>query len=258
MAQFVSSSVRDDGVALLRIERPPMNALSLALLGELTDAGRALATDPDVKAVVVAGGERAFAAGFEIGEFGDAERARLITDTFRVAFDALVAIPRPVIAAVSGFALGGGLELAMACDLRIAADNAQVGQPEIQLGLIPGAGGTQRLPRLVGSARAKELVWSGRRVRADEAERIGLVDRVVPADELLDRALEWAASFATGAVVAMGLAKRAIDRGLDLPLDEALDVEGDAFVEVFSTEDAGIGVRSFLEQGPGKARFVGR
>ncbi|HZR12897.1 MAG TPA: enoyl-CoA hydratase-related protein [Acidimicrobiia bacterium] len=258
MAEFVSSSVRDDGVALLRIERPPMNALSLALLGELTDAGRALATDPDVKAVVVAGGERAFAAGFEIGEFGDAERARLITDTFRVAFDALVAIPRPVIAAVSGFALGGGLELAMACDLRIAADNAQVGQPEIQLGLIPGAGGTQRLPRLVGSARAKELVWSGRRVRADEAERIGLVDRVVPADELLDRALEWAASFATGAVVAMGLAKRAIDRGLDLPLDEALDVEGDAFVEVFSTEDAGIGVRSFLEQGPGKARFVGR
>ncbi|SRR5579884_801634 len=258
MAEFVFSSVRDDGVALLRIERPPMNALSLALLGELTDAGRALATDPDVKAVVVAGGERAFAAGFEIGEFGDAERARLITDTFRVAFDALVAIPRPVIAAVSGFALGGGLELAMACDLRIAADNAQVGQPEIQLGLIPGAGGTQRLPRLVGSARAKELVWSGRRVRADEAERIGLVDRVVPADELLDRALEWAASFATGAVVAMGLAKRAIDRGLDLPLDEALDVEGDAFVEVFSTEDAGIGVRSFLEQGPGKARFVGR
>jgi enoyl-CoA hydratase/carnithine racemase len=146
----------------------------------------------------------------------------------------------------------------MACDLRIAADNAQVGQPEILLGLIPGAGGTQRLPRLVGPSRAKELVWSGRRVRADEAERIGLVDRVVPADELLDRALEWAATFANGAVVAMGLAKRAIDRGLDLPLDEALDVEIDAFVEVFSTEDAGIGVRSFLENGPGKATFVGR
>lgn len=258
MADFVSSNVRDDGVAILRITRPPMNALSLALLAELADAGRALATDARVKAVVVAGGERAFAAGFEISEFDDAARARDIGRMFRAATDSLVAIPRPVIAAVNGFALGGGLELAMACDLRIAADNAQVGQPEILLGLIPGAGGTQRLPRLVGPSRAKELVWSGRRVRADEAERVGLVDRVVPADELLDRALEWAATFANCAVVAMGLAKRAIDRGLDLPLDEALDVEIDAFVEVFSTEDAGIGVRSFLEHGPGKATFVGR
>ena len=258
MAELVSSNVRDDGVAILRISRPPMNALSLALLAELGDAGRALATDARVKAVVVAGGERAFAAGFEISEFDDAVRARDIGRTFRAAADSLVAIPRPVIGAVNGFALGGGLELAMACDLRIAADNAQVGQPEILLGLIPGAGGTQRLPRLVGPSRAKELVWSGRRVRADEAERIGLVDRVVPADELLDRALEWAATFANGAVVAMGLAKRAIDQGLDLPLDEALDVEIDAFVEVFSTEDAGIGVRSFLEHGPGKASFVGR
>lgn len=258
MAALVSSNVRDDGVAVVRIDRPPMNALSLALLGELADVGRELATDARVKAVVVAGGERAFAAGFEISEFDDAARARDIGRTFRAATDSFVAIPRPVIAAVNGFALGGGLELAMACDLRIAADNAQVGQPEILLGLIPGAGGTQRLPRLVGPSRAKELVWSGRRVRADEAERIGLVDRVVPAGELLDRALEWAVTFANGAVVAMGLAKRAIDRGLDLPLDEALDVEIDAFVEVFSTEDAGIGVRSFLENGPGKATFVGR
>lgn len=258
MPQFVSSQTRDDGVALLKIDRPPMNALSLELLAQLADVATSLATDPAVKAVLVVGGERAFAAGFEISEFDDDERARFISGRFRAALDALGAIQRPVIAAVSGFALGGGLELAMACDLRIAADNARVGQPEILLGLIPGAGGTQRLARLVGPARAKEIVWSGRQVRADEAERIGLVDRVVPAAELLDAATDWAASFARGAVVAMGLAKRAIDRGLDGSLDEGLDIETDAFIEVFATQDAAIGVRSFLENGPGKAEFVGR
>jgi enoyl-CoA hydratase/carnithine racemase len=258
MAEFISTVTRDDGVALLRIDRPPMNALSLALLGELADAAVSLATDPAVKAVVVAGGERAFAAGFEIAEFDDQERARRVGERFRAAFDAFGDIPRPVIAAVNGFALGGGLELAMACDLRIAADTARLGQPEILLGLIPGAGATQRLPRLVGPARAKEMIWSGRQVKADEAERIGLVDRVVPAAELLEAATNWAAGFAGGAVVAMGLAKRVIDRGLDGPLDDGLDLEADAFVEVFATEDAAIGVRSFLQDGPGKADFVGR
>lgn len=249
MAEFISTVTRDDGVALLRIDRPPMNALSLALLGELADAAVSLATDPAVKAVVVAGGERAFAAGFEIAEFDDQERARRVGERFRAAFDAFGDIPRPVIAAVNGFALGGGLELAMACDLRIAADTARLGQPEILLGLIPGAGATQRLPRLVGPARAKEMIWSGRQVKADEAERIGLVDRVVPAAELLEAATNWAAGFAGGAVVAMGLAKRVIDRGLDGPLDDGLDLEADAFVEVFATEDAAIGVRSFLHDG---------
>jgi enoyl-CoA hydratase/carnithine racemase len=258
MTEFISTETRDDGVALVKIDRPPMNALSLAVLAELADAAVSLATDPAVKAVVVAGGERAFAAGFEISEFDDQDRARLVGERFRAALDALGDIPRPVIAAINGFALGGGLELAMACDLRIAADTARVGQPEIMLGLIPGAGGTQRLPRLVGPARAKEIVWSGRQVRADEAERIGLVDRVVPAAELLDVAIDWAAGFARGAVVAMGLAKRAVDRGLDVSLGEGLDIEADAFVEVFATEDAAIGVRSFLEDGPGKAQFVGR
>ena len=168
------------------------------------------------------------------------------------------AIPRPVIAAIHGVALGGGLELAMACDLRIAADNARVGQPEILLGVIPGAGATQRLPRLVGPARAKELIWSGRQVKADEALAIGLVDRVVPADELEDAALAWAASLASGAVAAMGLAKRVIDGGLGGRLAAGLDLEADAFVEVFGTEDAATGVRSFLEHGPGKAKFAGR
>jgi enoyl-CoA hydratase/carnithine racemase len=146
----------------------------------------------------------------------------------------------------------------MACDLRIAADTARVGQPEILLGIIPGAGGTQRLARLVGPARAKELIWSGRQVKAEEALVIGLVDRVVPADELRGRALEWAAAFAQGAVVAMGLAKAVIDRGLDGTVAAGIDLEADAFVEVFGTEDAATGVRSFREQGPGKARFAGR
>jgi enoyl-CoA hydratase/carnithine racemase len=154
--------------------------------------------------------------------------------------------------------LGGGFELALACDLRIAADNARVGQPEVLLGIIPGAGATQRLPRLVGPARAKELIWSGRQVNAEEALAIGLVDRVVPAAELEDAALTWAGTFASGPAVALGLAKRAIDAGLDLPLEQGLDLEADVFVEVFGTEDATTGVRSFLEHGPGKARFAGR
>ena len=163
-----------------------------------------------------------------------------------------------MIAAINGFALGGGLELAMSCDLRIASEKARVGQPEILLGIIPGAGGTQRLTRLVGPAKAKELVWSGRQVRADEALAIGLVDRVVPAEELEDAALAWAAELAKGAVVAMGLAKQAIDEGLDGSLAAGLDAEATAFVEVFGTEDARTGVASFLEHGPGKATFQGR
>ncbi len=173
-----------DGVVALRLNRPPMNPLSQALLTAIGDAAEALANDPRVKAVVVFGSEKALAAGADIKEFGDQDAARAIGATFRRAFDAVAAIPRPVIAGIRGFALGGGMELALACDLRIAADTARLGQPEILLGIIPGAGGTQRLPRLIGPARAKELIWSGRQVKAPEALAIGLVDRVVPAEEL--------------------------------------------------------------------------
>lgn len=256
--QLVITERRDDGVAILRLNRPPMNPLSAALLQELAVAAGALRDDPSVKAVVVIGSEKALAAGADIKEFGDQEAARRIGRNFRDAFDAVAAIPRPVIAAVRGYALGGGMELAMACDLRVAGDTARVGQPEILLGIIPGAGGTQRLARLVGPAKAKELVWSGRQVRADEALAIGLVDRVVPADEVEDAAVKWAASLADGAVVAMGLAKRAIDGGLDGSLAAGLDLEYECFVESFGTEDAAVGTQSFLEHGPGKARFVGR
>jgi enoyl-CoA hydratase/carnithine racemase len=249
---------RADGVAALRIDRPPMNALSGALLEEIESAARLLDGDDEVKAVVVLGGAKAFAAGADISELGGQAEAREIGKRFRAAFDRIAEIPRPVIAAINGVALGGGLELALACDLRVAADNARVGQPEILLGVIPGAGATQRLPRLVGPARAKELIWSGRQVKADEALGMGIVDRVVPAAELEDAALEWAASFASGAVVAMGVAKIVIDAGLDGSVASGLDLEAEAFVEVFGTEDAATGVRSFLEHGPGKARFAGR
>jgi enoyl-CoA hydratase/carnithine racemase len=247
-----------DGVATLTLNRPPMNALSQALLRELRDAALALTDDAAVKAVVVRSAGKAFAAGADISEFGDADAARRIGATFREAFDAVAAIPRPVIAAVNGFALGGGMELALACDLRIASERARLGQPEILLGIIPGAGGTQRLPRLVGPARAKELVWSGRQVGADEALATGLVDRLAPPDQLDDAARAWAAELAAGAVVAMGLAKRAIDDGLDGSLTRGLDIEAAAFVEVFGTDDAATGVASFLEHGPGKATFSGR
>jgi enoyl-CoA hydratase/carnithine racemase len=247
-----------DGVLVIRLNNPPMNALSRALLEQLRDVARAAGGDASVKAVVVAGGEKAFAAGADISEFGGQDAARVIARSFREAFDAVAAIPRPVIAAIRGYALGGGLELACACDLRVAAETARVGQPEILLGIIPGAGGTQRLTRLIGPARAKDLVWSGRQVRADEALAMGIVDRVVPSDEVEQAALHWAAELRKGAVVAMGMAKRAIDLGLGMPLADGLDIERDAFVEVFGTEDADTGVRSFLADGPGKAKFAGK
>jgi enoyl-CoA hydratase/carnithine racemase len=258
VTDLIAMERRDDGVAVVRLDNPPVNALSRAVLGELASAADALREDQTVKAVVVTGAGKAFAAGADISEFGDGERAREIAVAFRAAFDAVAAIPRPVVAAVHGAALGGGMELALACDLRVVSDSARLGQPEILLGIIPGAGATQRLPRLVGPARAKELIWSGRQVKADEALAIGLVDRVVPADELPGAALAWAGELASGAVVAMGIAKRVIDDGLDGPLADGLDRERDAFVEVFATEDAQTGVASFLEHGPGKAKFAGR
>jgi enoyl-CoA hydratase/carnithine racemase len=248
---------RDDGVALVTLDNPKVNALSRALLRQLEAAAGDLTADPP-GAVVVTGGDRIFAAGADIAEFGGPEEARAVGGGFRRALDAVAAIPRCVIAAISGFALGGGCELALACDLRIASERAKLGQPEILLGIIPGGGGTQRLARLVGPAKAKELVLTGRQVAADEALRIGLVDEVVAPDELHPRALGLAAELARGAVVAHGLAKRAIDRGLEGPLDAGLALEQDLFAEVFATEDARIGVASFLEHGPGKADFVGR
>ena len=246
----------DDGVALVRLQNGKVNSLSSELLRQLRAVAEDLTADPP-GAVVVTGSERIFAAGADISEFGGPAEGREIGTLFLEALNAVAAIPRMVIAAVSGPALGGGCELALACDLRIAGDNARFGQPEILLGIIPGGGGTQRLARLVGPSKAKDLVLSGRAVRADEALAIGLVDEVVPAAELLDRARARAADLAKGAVAAQALAKRAIDEGLDLTLAEGLALEQDLFEEVFATDDAVIGVASFLEHGPGKATFTG-
>jgi len=241
----------------VQLDRPKANALSVALLEELAEIARALHADPP-GAVVLWGGPRIFAAGADISEFGGPEEARRVGRHFLGTLDAWATIPRVTIAAVNGFALGGGCELALACDLRVAADDARFGQPEILLGIIPGGGGTQRLPRLVGPSRAKDMVLTGRQVPADEALRIGLADRVVPAADVRDAALAWAAELARGPLVAQALAKRAIDDGLDGPLAAGLELEQELFGEVFATEDAGAGVRSFLADGPGKATFSGR
>lgn len=255
--EFIVVDRRSDGVAIVRLDRPKANALSRTLLEELEAAASDLIDDPP-GAVIIWGGDRIFAAGADVSEFGGPEEARALSQVFRRALDAVSAIPRTVIAAVAGYALGGGCELACACDLRVLSDSARMGQPEILLGIIPGAGGTQRLTRLVGPARAKDLVLTGRQVDAEEALRIGLADRVVPAEQLLVRAVELASTLASGAVLAQAMAKKAIDSGLDRPLNFALDIESELFVQVFETEDARTGVASFLAEGPGKARFQGR
>ena len=257
---------RHDGVAVLRLDNPKVNSLSLEVLRQLEGAADSLRTNPP-GAVVITGGERIFAAGAEISEFRSTEdpeqvisraEAELLGQHFLRALNAVADIPRATIAAISGFALGGGCELALACDFRIASEKAKLGQPEILLGIIPGGGGTQRLARLLGPARAKDLIFTGRQVRADEALAMGLVDEVVAPEQVLDRALDKAAALAGGAVVAQGLAKRAIDRGLDITLNGGLDLEQQLFAEVFTTDDARIGVQSFLESGPGNAEFTGR
>ncbi len=248
---------RDDGVAVVRLARPKVNALSRALLTQLRDAADALTADPP-GAVVVTGGDRLFSAGADISEFGGPDEAREIGGLFRDALGAVAALPRFTIAAIRGVALGGGCELALACDWRVAAADARLGQPEILLGIIPGGGGTQRLARLIGAAKAKELILTGRQVGADEALRIGLVDEVVEPGAVHDHALAKAAGLAKGPLVAHALAKRAVDEGLDTSLAYGLDLEQDLFAEVFATDDAHTGVRSFLEHGPGSATFQGR
>ncbi len=247
---------RDDGVAVVTLNNGKVNALSGAVTAAIAEVAADLTADPP-GAVVITGGEKIFAAGADISEFGGAEEAKGITAGFHAALDAVAAIPRFVIAAVSGYALGGGCELSLACDYRIAGERAVFGQPEILLGTIPGGGGTQRLARLVGPSKAKEMSITGRQVKAEEAFRIGLADEIVPNEELHDRALALAAECARGAVLAQMYAKQAIDRGLSTSLEAGLQIEQELFTESFTTEDSQIGVKSFLEHGPGKAEFTG-
>jgi enoyl-CoA hydratase len=253
MYEFVDLDRRADGVAVVRLKRPPANALSTAVLKELAETAAELTRDP-AGAVVVTGSKKMFAAGADINEFGGEEEARVVGAHFREALDLVAAIPRATIAAINGYALGGGCEMALACDVRLASENAQFGQPEINLGIIPGGGGTQRLARLVGASRAKDLILSGRQVGADEALRMGLVDRV--GESPLDDALAWAAELASGATDAQSLATRAIDAGLDGPLADGLDLEQQLFTDVFRTDDSQIGVKAFLAKEP--PQFTGR
>jgi enoyl-CoA hydratase/carnithine racemase len=259
MSEYVRLEVTD-GVGTIRLDRPKMNALNAQVQEELRAAATEASERDDVKAVVVYGGERVFAAGADVKEMADMSYTDMVKRSggLQSAFTAVARIPKPVVAAVTGYALGGGCELALCADVRIAADDATLGQPEILLGIIPGAGGTQRLTRLVGPSRAKDLVFTGRFVKADEALAIGLVDRVVPATEVYGTAVEWARQFTGAATYAVRAAKEAIDRGLEVDLDTGLEIERQQFAALFATEDRAIGMGSFVEQGPGKATFVGR
>ncbi|MGA4839505.1 enoyl-CoA hydratase/isomerase family protein [Streptomyces sp. G45] len=247
-----------DGVGTIRLDRPPMNALDIELQDRLKDLAAEVTDRDDVRAVVLYGGEKVFAAGADIKEMQNMDHTAMVLRSrgLQDAFTAIARVPKPVVAAITGYALGGGCELALCADYRIAADNAKLGQPEILLGLIPGAGGTQRLPRLIGPSRAKDLIFTGRQVKADEALAIGLVDRVVPAAEVYEEARAWAARLAKGPALALRAAKEAVDQGLEADIDTGLAVERTWFAGLFATEDRERGMRSFVEDGPGKAKFL--
>jgi enoyl-CoA hydratase/carnithine racemase len=259
MGQFVRLEVAD-GVGTIRLDRPKMNALNEQVQEEIRAAAVEATDRDDVRAVVVYGGERVFAAGADIKEMAEMSHVDMVkrSGALQSSLTAVARIPKPVVAAVTGYALGGGCELALCADVRFAADNAVLGQPEILLGIIPGAGGTQRLSRLVGPSRAKELIFSGRFVPAEEALAIGLVDRVLPADRVYAEALAWAGQFAHAAAYALRAAKESVDRGIEVDLDTGLEIERQQFAALFATEDRAIGMTSFVENGPGKAEFVGR
>jgi enoyl-CoA hydratase/carnithine racemase len=257
-SEFVTLDVAE-GVGTIRLSRPPMNALNTQVQEELRAAAAEAGRRGDVRAVVLYGGPKVFAAGADIKEFAVTGYAQMAAraEALTSSFTAVARIPKPVIAAVTGYALGGGCELALTADFRVCGDNTKLGQPEILLGLIPGAGGTQRLARLVGPAKAKDLIYSGRFVDAAEALAIGLVDKVVPPDDVYTAAVEWASRFVHGPAFALRAAKAAVDGGLDGDLESGLRLESQLFAGLFATEDKRIGVESFLANGPGKAEFVG-
>jgi enoyl-CoA hydratase/carnithine racemase len=257
--EFVTLQV-EDGVGTIRLDRPKMNAINEQLHREVRAAALEATEDPGVRAVVLYGGERVFAAGADIKAMSQLSGTSMVAwgRELTSSFSQVAAIPKPVIAAITGYALGGGYELALCADFRIMGTNAKVGQPEIQLGVIPGAGGTQRLVRLVGPAKAKDLVFTGRHVGAEEALEMGLADAVVPDDEVYATAVAMARKFAAGPPLALAAAKQAIDTGGDGDLATGLALESRLFAELFDTEDQKTGMQSFLESGPGKATFSGR
>lgn len=247
----------DDGIATVTLNRPDvLNALNRATMNDLIAALEVYDRDQAVRCVILTGNERAFAAGADVNEFRGVTPAQMLQEYRFQQWDRIRRFPKPIIAAVSGYCLGGGCELAMVCDIIIAAETARFGQPEINLGLMPGAGGTQRLPRAVGKYRAMELILTGRQIPAQQAYEWGLVNRVVPAEVLLDEATALARDIATKPPIAVRLAKEAILKALDTPLDVGLDHERRLFYLLFSTEDMQEGVEAFL--GKRKAKFKGR
>jgi enoyl-CoA hydratase/carnithine racemase len=258
MGEFVRLEVAG-GVGTIRLDRPKLNALNAQVQAEMRAAAIEAAGSDEIKAVVIYGGERVFAAGADIVEMADLSYTDMVRRSadLQASFTAVARIPKPVVAAVTGYALGGGCELALCADVRFAAADAVFGQPEILLGIIPGAGGTQRLTRLIGPSRAKELIFTGRFVAADEALAMGLVDRVCSPDKVYAEAVAWAKGFVGAASYAIRAAKEAIDRGSEVDLDTGLEIERQQFAALFATQDRAIGMRSFIENGPGKADFVG-
>jgi enoyl-CoA hydratase len=259
MGEFVRLEI-DGAVGVIRLDRPPVNALNTVIHRELREVAEQVSQNREIRAVVLYGGTKAFCGGADIKEMADLHPSEIavVGKGLNDAVTAVARLPQPVIAAVSGYALGGGCELALAADIRIVAENAVLGLPEITLGVIPGAGGTQRLPRLIGASRAKEMIFTGRSVKGVEAVDIGLANRAVAPEQLLSEAMELARRLAAGATAALTAAKRAIDDGLDGPLAAGLELEAERFTELFATEDQKTGMSSFLERGPGKATFVGR
>ncbi|HEV3381546.1 MAG TPA: enoyl-CoA hydratase-related protein [Trebonia sp.] len=259
MGEFVRVEVAEQ-IATIRLDRPKMNALNARVQDEIAAAAAQVSDDPAVRGVILYGGERVFAAGADIKEMADLTFAQMAERAAKLqaAFNAVANIPKPVVAAVTGYALGGGLELALCADFRVLGESAQVGQPEILLGVIPGGGGTQRLPRLIGPAKAKDLIFTGRFVPASEALAIGLADSVVPDDEVYQAATELVARYGAGPALALRAAKQAVNAGLEVDLATGLEIERVNFAALFATEDQKTGMRSFIEKGPGKAIFEGR
>jgi enoyl-CoA hydratase/carnithine racemase len=248
-----------DGIGTIRLDRPPVNALNDQVTQEIAAAARSAEDSGEVRAVIIYGGEKVFAAGADIKDMAEASRVEMVKRAARLqeAMALVAGIGKPVVAAITGYALGGGMELALSADFRVAGEGARLGQPEILLGVIPGAGGTQRLPRLVGPAKAKEIIFSGRMLKAAEAHAIGLVDVVAPDDSVYTAAQDLVKRYVNGPALAIRSAKQAIDQGLGVDLATGLEIEQAHFAALFGTEDQRVGMRSFLENGPGKATFTG-
>ncbi|MDQ3405745.1 MAG: enoyl-CoA hydratase-related protein [Actinomycetota bacterium] len=248
-----------DGVGVIRLARPPVNALDAKAQQDLRRAAEEASVRDDVAAVVLYGDERGFSAGADIREMAGMSHSTMLVHAERLsaAFTAVADIPKPVVAAITGFALGGGCELALTADHRICAEDTEIGLPEILLGVIPGAGGTQRLSRLVGTGRAKRLIFTGQALDARQALDIGLVDEVVPTAQVLTTAMTWAVRFVGGPALALRAAKQAIDLGAGTDLRSGLQLERALFAGLFGTADRSIGMGSFISTGPGRAEFIG-